>query len=65
MKIGSLRAQLMLGTILVIVFVMAAVMAVVDHQERAGIVSEMERRGEALARSTTPDVKYNLGCSWQ
>jgi PAS domain S-box-containing protein len=65
MKIGSLRAQLMLGTILVIVFVMTAVMAVVDHQERAGIVSEMERRGEALARglaavSYGPLLLYNF-----
>src|SRR5215467_9975003 len=47
----SLRAQLLLGTILVIVPVMTAVMAVVDHQERAGIISELERRGEALARN--------------
>ena len=33
----------LLGTILVIVMVMATVMAVVDHQGRAGIVSDIER----------------------
>jgi two-component system, NtrC family, sensor histidine kinase AtoS len=65
MKVRSLRAQLLLGTILVIVMVMAAVMAVVDHQGRAGIVSEMERRGEALARglaaiSYGPLLLYNF-----
>src|SRR5947208_11656672 len=51
MRVRSLRAQLLVGTILVIVLVMTAVMAVVDHQGRAGIISEMERRGEALARN--------------
>ena len=61
----SLRAQLLLGTILVIVPVMTAVMAVVDHQERAGIISEMERRGEALARNLAaisygPLLLYNF-----
>src|SRR5206468_13035513 len=61
----SLRAQLLLGTILVIVLVMTAVMAVVDHQERAGIISEMERRGEALARNLAaisygPLLLYNF-----
>jgi two-component system sensor histidine kinase AtoS len=65
MKVRSLRAQLLLGTILVIVMVMAAVMAVVDHRGRAGIVSEMERRGEALARglaaiSYGPLLLYNF-----
>ncbi len=61
----SLRAQLLLGTILVIVPVMTAVMAVVDHQERAGIIAEMERRGEALARNLAaisygPLLLYNF-----
>jgi two-component system sensor histidine kinase AtoS len=51
MRPRSLRSKLLIGTILVIVLVMTAVMAVVDHHERAGIISEMERRGEALARS--------------
>ena len=65
MKPQSLRAQLLLGTILVIVLVMTTVMVVVDHQERAGIISEMERRGEALARSLAaisvgPLLVYNF-----
>ena len=51
MRPRSLRSKLLIGTILVIVLVMTAVMVVVDHHERAGIISEMERRGEALARS--------------
>ncbi len=65
MRVRSLRAQLLVGTILVIVLVMTAVMAVVDHQQRAGIISEMERRGEALARnlaaiSYAPLLLYNF-----
>ena len=55
MRPRSLRSKLLIGTILVIVLVMTAVMAVVDHHERAGIISEMERRGEALARSLTAE----------
>jgi len=65
MRPRSLRAQLLLGTIFVIVLVMTAVMAVVDHQLRAGIISELERRGEALARnlgaiSFGPLLLYNF-----
>jgi PAS domain S-box-containing protein len=65
MRPQSLRAQLLLGTILVIVFVMTAVTLVVDHQQRAGIISEMERRGEALARNLAaisygPLLLYNF-----
>jgi len=65
MRVRSLRAQLLVGTILVIVLVMTAVMAVVDHQGRAGIISEMERRGEALARNLAaisygPLLLYNF-----
>ena len=65
MRPRSLRTQLLLGTILVIVLVMTAVTVVVDHQGRAGIISEMERRGEALARnfaaiSYGPLLLYNF-----
>jgi two-component system sensor histidine kinase AtoS len=65
MRPRSLRAQLLLGTVLVIAPVMIAVMAVVDHQQRAGIISEMERRGEALARNLAaisygPLLLYNF-----
>src|SRR5262249_12523579 len=47
----SIRSQLLFGTILVIVLVMTGVMAVVDHQQRAAIISELERRGEPPART--------------
>jgi PAS domain S-box-containing protein len=55
----------LLGTILVIALVMTAVTAVVDHQERAVIISEIERRGEALARNLAaisygPLLLYNF-----
>jgi PAS domain S-box-containing protein len=65
MRPRSLRAQLLLGTILVIVLVMTTVMVVVDHHERAAIISEMERRGEALARNLAaisygPLLLYNF-----
>jgi two-component system, NtrC family, sensor kinase len=65
MRPRSLRAQLLLGTILVVVFLMTGVMVVVDHQQRAGIISEMERRGEALARNLAaisygPLLLYNF-----
>jgi len=65
MRPRSLRAQLLLGTILVIVLVMTAVMVVADHRQRGGIVDEVERRGEALARSLAaisygPLLLYNF-----
>ncbi len=65
MRPGSLRSQLLLGTILVIVLVMTGVIVVVDHHERAGIISEIERRGEALARNLAaisygPLLLYNF-----
>jgi len=65
MRPQSLRAQLLFGTILVIVLVMTGVMAVVDHQQRAAIISELERRGEALARNLAaisygPLLLYNF-----
>jgi len=51
MRPRSLRAQLLLGTFLVIVLVMTAVIAVVDHRQRVAIVEEVQRRGDALARN--------------
>ena len=42
----SLRARLLGGTFLVVVLVMAAVVAVVEHRQRAAIIGEVERRGE-------------------
>ncbi len=46
-----LQAKFLMGTLLVIAFVMAAVIGVVDTHQRAAIVGEVERRGGVLARS--------------
>jgi two-component system, NtrC family, sensor histidine kinase AtoS len=63
--IHSLRAKLLLGTILVIVLVMAAVVVVVEHTLRVAIIDELERRGEALVRNLAatsygPLLLYNF-----
>jgi PAS domain S-box-containing protein len=63
--IHSLRAKLLLGTILVIVLVMAAVVVVVEHTLRVAIIDELQRRGEALARNLAatsygPLLLYNF-----
>jgi len=63
--IRSLRAKLLLGTILVIVLVMAAVVVVVEHTLRVAIIDELQRRGEALARNLAgtsygPLLLYNF-----
>ena len=47
----SLRAKLLWGSVLVVVLVMSAVFAVVEHRQRAAIIGQVEERGEALARS--------------
>lgn len=47
----SLHSRLLWGAILVAGLVMAAVMGVVEHRQRFGIIAEVERRGEVLARS--------------
>lgn len=49
-RLRSLQAKLLWGTIAVIVLVMGAVMAVVEHRQRVSIIGEVERRGEVLAR---------------
>lgn len=61
----SLRARLLGGTLLVTVLVMATVMAVVEHRQRAAIIGEVERRGESLAQSLAamshgPLLLYNF-----
>src|SRR2546428_3453466 len=63
--IRSLRAKLLLGTFLVIVLVMTAVIVVVEQRQRAAIIGEVQRRGEVLARnlaaiSYTPLLLYNF-----
>src|SRR5207237_7478417 len=65
MRRRSLRAQLLLGTFLVSVLVMTAVIVVVDHRQRVAIVEELQRRGDALARnlaaiSYAPLLLYNF-----
>ena len=61
----SLRARLLCGTLLVIVFVMGTVMAVVERHQRVAIIGEVERRGESLAKSLSgmsygPLLLYNF-----
>src|SRR5438093_3696887 len=65
MRPRSLRAKLLLGTFLVIVLVMAAVVVVVEHTLRVTIIVEVQRRGEALARNLAaisygPLLLYNF-----
>jgi PAS domain S-box-containing protein len=64
-SVRSLRARLLFGTLFVIVLVMAAVMAVVEHRQRVAIIGEVERRGESLAQSLAamsygPLLLYNF-----
>ena len=64
MRLASLRAKLLWGTILVITLVMTGVFVVVDHRQRVAIVDEFQRRGEVLARnlaamSYVPLLLYN------
>ena len=51
MRLRSLRAKLLWGTLLVIALVMTAAIGVVEHRQRATIVDEFQRRGEVLARN--------------
>lgn len=60
-----LQAKLLLGTVLVLLLVMGAVIAVVEHRQRAAIIEEVQRRGEVVARSlaaisTGPLLLYNF-----
>jgi PAS domain S-box-containing protein len=61
----SLQTKLLWGTVLVICLVMAAVLVVVDHRQRAAVIDEAYRRGEILARdlaavSHAPLLLYNF-----
>lgn len=47
----SLRTKLLWGSVLVVVLVMSAVFAMVEHRQRAAIIEQVEERGEALSRS--------------
>jgi PAS domain S-box-containing protein len=45
----SLRTKLLIGTILIVAVLMAAVTAVVEHRQRTTIIEEVHRRGIAMA----------------
>ena len=47
----TLQRKFLMGTLLVITFVMATVIGVVDTHQRAAIIGEVERRGGVLVRS--------------
>jgi PAS domain S-box-containing protein len=51
MRLQSLQTKFLWGTLLVIGFVMATVMVVVEHRQRAAIIEEVQRRGEVLTRN--------------
>jgi hypothetical protein len=61
----SLQVRFLLGTVLVLLLVMAAVIAVVERRQRAAIIDEVERRGEVIAEnlaavSRVPLLLYNF-----
>jgi PAS domain S-box-containing protein len=61
----SLRTKFLFGTVMVIIVVMGALTAIVEHRQRAAIVHEIERRGTILVRnlatmSTDPFLVYNF-----
>jgi two-component system sensor histidine kinase AtoS len=62
---SSLEAKFLWGTVLVVFLLMSAVILVVDHRLRVGIIEEAERRGEVLSRnlaalSQAPLLLYNF-----
>ncbi|MBI4271706.1 MAG: PAS domain S-box protein [Candidatus Rokubacteria bacterium] len=65
MRAASLRAKFLWGMVLVLVLTMTAVTVVVEHRQRATIVSEVEQRGAVLARNLAaisygPLLLYNF-----
>src|SRR5262245_4742521 len=61
----SLRVKLLWGTVLVLAFVMATVMVIVEHRQRDAIIEEVTRRGEVLGRNLAaisygPLLLYNF-----
>ncbi len=62
---SSLQAKFLWATVLVVFLLMSAVIVVVDHRLRVGIIEEVERRGEVLSRnlaalSQAPLLLYNF-----
>lgn len=65
LRLVSLQAKFLLGTVLVLLLVMAAVITVVERRQRVAIIEEVQRRGEVVARnlaaiSTGPLLLYNF-----
>jgi PAS domain S-box-containing protein len=61
----SLQAKFLLGMVLILLFVMVAVIVVVEHRQRAAIINEVEERGEVIAGnlaaiSQVPLLLYNF-----
>ena len=61
----SLQARFLWATVVVIFVLMTAVIAIVEYRQRASIIGEVERRGEALGRnlaalSHAPLLLYNF-----
>ncbi|HEV8311228.1 MAG TPA: ATP-binding protein [Methylomirabilota bacterium] len=64
-RFASLQAKFLLGAVLVIGLVMAALIVIVEHRQRAAIVDEVQRRGLVLAQnlaaiSSGPLLLYNF-----
>jgi PAS domain S-box-containing protein len=62
---SSLESKFLWGTVLVIALVMAVLIGIVGHRQRAAILEEVERRGEVLAKNLAaiasgPLLLYNF-----
>ena len=62
---SSLQATFLWATVSVVFLLMSAVIVVVEHRQRVGIIDEVERRGEVLSRnlaalSHAPLLLYNF-----
>ena len=50
LRLGSLQARFLLGSVLIFLVVMTGVLAVVEYGQRAAIIEEVLRRGEVITR---------------
>jgi PAS domain S-box-containing protein len=50
LRLGSLQARFLLGSVLIFLVVMVGVIAVVEYRQRAAIIEEVLRRGEVITR---------------
>jgi len=58
--VTSLRAKLLWGLVLVIVVVMSAVFALVEHRQSAAIMDQVKARGRVLSRNLTAMASGHL-----